>query len=242
MGVLLIGLVLVLLSGCGQPRPVQSEGALPGTPAVPLGPDQPVAAATPTSLIIVEPPPPPTPGPAPAPRPIALPSATQAQQLTADWKVFESDEFGIRFKYPDGYQVRVQKQGAFTALSVDRPLKDSRLEELYSLFIWPYQGIPLATAEDLLKWEASLPPETDLAGGRVLVTGEVEIPQIGKGWAIRWEPLPGNSEVFVDSVVLPVGKWVIWFNLSEPLAEVEQKEQLFWSQQMAALATLEVTR
>ncbi|MGB9873227.1 MAG: M23 family metallopeptidase [Anaerolineae bacterium] len=239
-GVVAMGLA-VLVSGCGGPRSVPLEGALPGTPAVSLGPDQPVARATATEAPATEaPPPPPTPGPIPTPRPVVLPSAKDVQRLTEGWRIFEDSGLGVRFRYPADYQVRLQEDPGWRTISIIRPLEDGSWETFVSLFFWEYRGLPITTAEDLLKWESSLSPEMDPAGGKVFVVGELSLPQAQRGWAIRWEPLPGNSEVVVDSIVLLREGQIIWVNLSKPLGGDPQLEDALWAQQMAFLTTLEV--
>ncbi len=241
VGMLGLGLVVALISGCGG-GPAQSEGGR-ATPAVPLGPERLVAVggSSPTPTF-AEPPPPPTPEPAPTPRPVTLPSVQEVQQLTEAWVVFESPEWRIRFKHPVNYQVQVQEGSGWITFSINRPVAGSISETFVSLFLWKYQGPPVVTAEDLLQWVSLLPPEKDPVGGKVFITGELHLPQIGKGWVIRWEPLPGNSEVVVDSVVLPAGERILWVNLSNLVAGDWQSEDALWSRKMAFLATLEVTR
>jgi len=115
-------------------------------------------------------------------------------------------------------------------------------ETFLSVFIWKHQASHIEGPDSLVKWEAALPPEIDPVGGNLVVVQETLLPQLGKGWIIQWEPLPGNPEVVVQSVAVAGEEQMIWVNLGDLTYEDRQRESSLWPQQMAFLATLEVTR
>ena len=132
-----LAIVFILLSGCGKSPTGEPAGiALPGTPAVPVGPDAPAAAVTPSPAPTAAEPPPPAPAPMPTPRPVVLPSGKEVLQLTAGWKPFEDPNLGIRFLYPSEYEVRVDSLTPHqTGIQIDRPIKDPTWGEMREPFI-----------------------------------------------------------------------------------------------------------
>lgn len=234
-----------LLSGCGPlgeaTRPSE-ETPPPGTPARAFGPEQPVGVVTLSPSPTTAEPPHPTPLPIPTPQPVILLSNEAVKQLTADWRIFDDPRLGIRFWYPADHQVHMVISEGWVTLDITRSLKDPiwgpTQETFISLFLWERMGAPIATPEELQQWVSSLPSDMDPVGGDFAVVGEVTLPYAEKAWTVRWEPLPGNPEVVVDSVVILSKNRMIWVNLGAP---TRQDRQEVWPRQMAFLATLEVT-
>ncbi len=245
VGVLAMGLAAVLLSGCGQPRPVQSEGGLPGTPAMPLGPDQPVVGVTPTLVPATEaPPPPPTPGPVPTPRPIILPSAKEVQQLTEGWKTFEDIKLGIRFRYPPEYEIRVQPATSRKVfISIDRPWGEGRepFDDMM-VFLLEKEDPRLCTPEGLEAWIQALPEDENPIPGRgpIRVLEKIEVG--GRPAFVIQEPLWPGDPPNLQSVIVIGKERVLWTALASELGMSPEQVEKLWPQQMAFLATLEVFR
>jgi hypothetical protein len=250
LGMLLAGAVVAgLLSGCrGAPAGEPVGMAVPGTPAVAVGPDVPaVAVVTPSPTPGVNAPlPPPAPKPTPTPRPVTLLPADEVKKVTRGWRLFRDPELGVSFSYPPDYEVRIQGNERWVILSIDRAVQDPNRGEMretfLSVFIWKQQASHIEGPDSLVKWEAALPPEIDPVGGNLVVVQETLLPQLGKGWIIQWEPLPGNPEVVVQSVAVAGEEQMIWVNLGDLTYEDRQRESSLWPQQMAFLATLEVIR
>jgi hypothetical protein len=246
---LAIVLIVSLLSGCGKMQsrePAAAEAAVPGTPAAPIGPDVPAVAVTSSpALVADEPPLPPTPKPAPTAMPLILLPADEVKKVTQGWSPFRDPTLGISFAYPPDYEVRVQGDREWLTLSIDRPVKGpdggEMREAFLSIFVWN-QVSRIEGPDSLVEWEATLPPEMDPVGGKIVIVEETLLPQLGKAWVIQWEPLPGNPEVVVQSVAVPKEERMIWVNLGDLTYPDRRRESSLWPQQMAFLATLEVTR
>ncbi len=246
---LAIVLIVGLLSGCGKMQagePAAAEVAVPGTPAAPIGPDVPAVAVTPWPASAADAHPlPPTPKPTPTPRPLTLLPADEVKKATQGWRLFRDPTLGISFSYPPDYEVRVQGEKEWIILSIDRPVKDpdrgEMREAFLSIFVWN-QVSRIERPDRLVEWEATLPPEMDPVGGKVVVVEETLLPQLGKAWIIQWEPLPGNPEVVVQSIAVPREERMIWVNLGDLTYPDHRQAPFLWPQQMAFLATLEVTR
>ncbi len=246
---LAIVLIVGLLSGCGKMQagePVAAEVAAPGTPPAPIGPDVPAVAVTPSRDRTADAPLlPPTPKPTPTARPLTLLPADEVKKVTQGWSPFRDPTSGISFAYPPDYEVRVQGEKEWIILSIDRPVQDpdwgEMREAFLSIFVWN-QVSRIEGPDSLVEWEATLPPEMDPVGGKIVIVEETLLPQLGKAWVIQWEPLPGNPEVVVQSVAVPREERMIWVNLGDLTYPNRRRESSLWTQQMAFLATLEVTR
>ena len=250
VGMFLAGaLVATLLSGCGRLQagePATAEVAVPGTPAAPIGPDVPAVAVTPWPASAADAHPlPPTPKPTPTPRPLTLLPADEVKKVTQGWRLFRDPTLGISFSYPPDYEVRVQGEKEWIILSIDRPVQDpdwgEMREAFLSIFVWN-QVSRIERPDRLVEWEATLPPEMDPVGGKVVVVEETLLPQLEKAWIIQWEPLPGNPEVVVQGIAVPREERMIWVNLGDLTYPDRRRESSLWPLQMAFLTTLEVTR
>ena len=248
---LAIVLIVGLLSGCGKMQagePAAAEIVVPGTPAALPGPDVPVAAATPSPAPTVAEPPPPAPAPMPTPRPIILPSGKEVLELTAGWQQFEDHDLGIRFLYPSEYEVRVDSFTPHkTGIQIDRPIKDPTWGEMREPFIGMFvfkvepKEIRLITPEEAEAWVQGLPADENPipGGGPVQVTGKI---QIGEHPAfVIMEPLWPGDPPNVQGLIVVGKERVLWIGLGEVQIRPERAEKL-WPQQMAFLATLELTR
>ncbi|MCX7855854.1 MAG: hypothetical protein N2556_07775 [Anaerolineae bacterium] len=189
-------------------------------------------------------PPPPTPGPPPTPRPVVLPSATEIQQRTADWKVFEDAELGIRFRHPPDYEIRIQPVSARrVGVSVDRPQGEGR--EIFVgmlVFRLEKEDPRLRTPEGLEAWVRELPEDENPipGGGPIRVVEEIQIG--GRPAFVIQEPLWPGDPPNLQSLILIGKERVVWVALASPLAMSPEQAEKLWPLHLAFLATLEVTR
>jgi len=251
VGVLMAGAVVAgLLSGCGRMQAGEpaTEVAAPGTPAVPIGPDVSVAAATPSPSPTVAEPPLPAPAPMPTPRPVILPSEKEVLQLKAGWKSFEDPNLGIRFLYPSEYEVRVDSfTPRKTGIQIDRPIKDPTWGEMREPFIGMFvfrieqKDSGFTTPEEVEAWVQGLPADENPipGGGPIQVIGKIQIG--GHPAFVTMEPLWPGDPPNVQGLIVVGKERVLWISLGEVQIHPERAEKL-WPQQMAFLATLQVTR
>ncbi|MBC7228555.1 MAG: M23 family metallopeptidase [Thermoflexales bacterium] len=242
--VLSLGLIAVLVSGCGQ-RLTRPEGALPAAPAVPLGPDQPAAMEIPSPTpTVAEPPLPPTPGPVPTPRPVTLPPAKEVEQMTAGWKVFEDATLGVRFRYPPDYEIRVQPiTSRKVGISIDRPWGEGC--EIFGgvlVFLLEKEDSRLLTSEGLEAWVRELPEgESPIPGeGPIRVVEKIQVG--GRPAFVIQEPLWPGDPPNVQSLIVIGKERVFWIPLGDTMGLSPERTEKIWPLQMAFLATLEVTR
>jgi len=183
-------------------------------------------------------------GPTPTPIPIALPDATTAQDLTANWLVYENSDWGIRFRYPPEYEVTsepIRQDPLVGRLDVARITKEGYREFLTDFFV--YAKPPEISLENGIDaWVHSLPSEDAFTDpdGSVYVVGPIE----GPGWKGWYVQLMGPWFPYVLPRVIIPGKEVVIVTdvggLTGPLDESQLDQML--SQQMAVLATLEIIR
>ena len=243
VGMLGLGLVVALISGCGG-GPAQSEGG-PATPAVPLGPERLVAVggSSPTPTF-AEPPPPPTPEPAPTPRPVTLPTPKEVERITAGWKVFEDAKLGLRFRYPPGYEIRVQPMTPRkVGISIDRPQGEGR--EIFGgmlVFLLEKEDPRLLTSYGLEAWVRELPDEENPipGGGAIRVIERIQVG--GRPAFVIQEPLWPGDPPNVQSLIVIGKERVFWIPLGDTMGLSPERTEDIWPLQMAFLATLEVTR
>lgn len=241
-------LIAGLLSGCGPSG--KEEASLPGNPPVALGPDKPVAAATPSAVPeAAEIPLPPTPGPAPTPRPLILPTPKEVKEITAYWKVFEDSRLGIRFRYPPEYEIRIQPMTERkVGISIDRPIIDPQRGEVREsfdsilVFLLEKEDRRLATPEGLEVWVREL-PETENpipGGGPIRVVEQIQIG--GHPAFVIMEPLWPGDPPNVQSLIVVGRERVLWIALGDTMRLSPERTEKIWPLQMAFLATLELTR